>query len=96
MAAKSIADASESKFFLRSRTVIGGLIAALPGIAATFGYDWTAVDSEYIGAKLMLFLDQANEIVGFLVMMWGRQVAKGKLTWLPKQLSWLMPESWRA
>lgn len=76
-----------NKFFLRSKTIIGGLIMALPGLAATFGYDWTQIDSETISPKLMVVLDGANEIVGFAIMIWGRQVASGKLNWLPSK--WL-------
>lgn len=78
---------TQDKFFLRSKTIIGGLIAALPSIitaiSSLLGIDLPQAELETIGADIMTVLDSLNEIIGLAFVVVGRMEAQARIKWLP-------------
>jgi uncharacterized membrane protein YphA (DoxX/SURF4 family) len=73
----------QSKYFLKSTTVIGFIVAALGFIGNWLGLNIAPGDPEQVGSILTTIatnIDQIMEVGGGLVMMWGRWKAKGPLT----------------
>jgi hypothetical protein len=61
----------KTKFFLKSMTVWGGILAVLPAIWATLGID-PIFTAEEIGEPVKQFLLVAQEVVGLILVIWGR------------------------
>ena len=66
----------KDKFFLKSKTLWGGLIVFLPVLLGTFGVD-IPDNLPVLGEAGASFLDATNEIVGALLIAWGRYTAGG-------------------
>lgn len=62
-----------SKFVLKSKTILGGLIAAVPGIGTALGVEIPELHS--IQQSLFSVLDHFNELVGLALVAWGRVTA---------------------
>ncbi len=67
-----------SKFILKSKTIWGVLIAAVPTILAQFGYD--------MGNPELLngIVNEIFEVVGAVLAVFGRIVAEGPIAIKPK------------
>ncbi len=73
------------KFFLRSKTIFGALILLINPLLALFGIEPLAADQVAgMGDQIVVVLDSLNEIVGLVLVVWGRVSAKSSLTLLPK------------
>lgn len=70
-----------SKFFLKSKTVIGALIAGLPAVLGAFGV--TVPELGGLGDTLVTWLDASNEIVGMAIAIYGRFQATDAVTLMP-------------
>jgi hypothetical protein len=73
-----------TKFALRSKTIIGGLVTALPLVMRLAGVDMPP-DSEIqaFGASLQTLIDAIALVVGQALVWWGRLTAKTQLTVRP-------------
>jgi|TARA_Y100000310_G_C20575698_1_gene760289 hypothetical protein len=60
------------KFFLKSKTIWGAIVAALPGALTAIGVDWPSADTESIGGQVVFMLDSWNEAIGAALVVWGR------------------------
>lgn len=67
------------KFFIKSTTILGALIGFLPNVAIMFGYDFTAADGEAI----LSFWNELAAFLGFIMVLIGRNKAKGGIRWWP-------------
>ena len=77
----------KSKFFLRSMTVVGGIVGLLPNLLAAFGVALPAelmADTESALRDLILAADALNEAVGGVMILAGRWRASSRLTLLPR------------
>lgn len=72
-----------SKFFLRSKTVIGALIAGLPAVLGAFGV--SVPELGQLGDSVMSWLDATNEIVGMAIAIYGRFQATDPVTLVPNR-----------
>ena len=72
-----------NKFFLRSKTVIGALIAGLPAVLDAFGV--TIPELGDLGNSVMSWLDASNEIVGMAIAIYGRFQATDPVTLIPNK-----------
>ena len=73
----------KSKFFMKSTTVIGFIIAAIGFLAPLFGFELGATDSQQVETALTILagsIDQIMQAGGTLVMLWGRWRANQPLT----------------
>jgi len=68
------------KWFLKSKTIWGGLILAVPALVEAFGVDLSAEEITDLGSTVTALLDHLHWLVGFGLVWWGRQTAAGKLT----------------
>lgn len=64
-----------SKMFLKSKTVIGVVIAALPTLLPALGVDFSAADGQFVSSSV----DAIIQGVGSILALYGRFVAKDKL-----------------
>ena len=71
-----------SKFFLRSKTIIGALIGGLPAVLGAFGVSVPELGD--LGNSIMSWLDTSNEIVGMAIAIYGRWQATDPVSILPK------------
>ena len=63
------------KFFLKSSTIIGGIMLLIAFVAPYLGYDFTPDDTEQIKSLLTQLLEHADAIlntVGLLLVFFGR------------------------
>lgn len=65
-----------SKVFLKSKTVWGVIIMALPQLLPLFGVDFSADDASALNADMQAIV----AAVGGLLALWGRVSAKARLT----------------
>ena len=63
-----------SKFFLKSKGVIGVIIAAIPLISS-----WTGIAAGVLSGSV----DDVVQIAGLVLALWGRLTARERLTALP-------------
>jgi hypothetical protein len=70
-----------NKFFLTSKTIIGGLIASLPAILSAFGVEVPELGA--FGDAAIGVLDALNEGIGLAMVVWGRLTATKTLTLAP-------------
>jgi hypothetical protein len=76
----------ESKFFLKSMTIWGLIIAAVPTLAKFLGYDMAPDEAQAVaqaGESLLAHVDGLIEAVGIVLAAWGRVRASGNLTMKP-------------
>ena len=77
----------ESKFFLRSWTIWGAIVAVLPNLLAAFGVTLPAGllgEADSAVRDVLLAADRLNEALGALLIVVGRQRASARLTVLPQ------------
>ena len=77
----------ESKFFLRSWTIWGAIVAVLPNLLAAFGVtlpDGLLGEADSAVRDVILAADTLNEALGALLIVVGRQRASTRLTVLPQ------------
>jgi hypothetical protein len=72
-----------TKNFLQSKTIIGALLIILSVIAPLIGLDFTSADANALTAKFEVFSTVTMELVGAVLVVWGRFSAKTDLTILP-------------
>lgn len=72
------------KWFLKSKTIIGAIVAALPGFSQAFGLEISAGEVAEAGSRLATMLDSLQAVAGFVLIWWGRNTAAGSVTLLPK------------
>lgn len=72
-----------NKFFLRSKTVIGALIAGAPAVLGAFGVSIPELGE--LGNTVMDWLDASNEIVGMAIAIYGRFQASDAVTLIPNK-----------
>ena len=65
------------KFFLKSATIWGGIIAALPAMAAAFNLPISIGEVAGLDAAVGGFLDALQAVIGFVVLYWGRTRSDG-------------------
>ena len=77
----------DSKFFLKSKTVWGVLVAFAPALLAAVGIDIEADVGQLDGAVKMLLdaFNQLNEAIGGLLIVFGMRNAETSLSLLPKK-----------
>ena len=66
---------SSSKFILKSKTIIGALVAAAPALAVMFGWTFTEDDSALVSNAA----DAMIQVLGAAYAIYGRIVAEGKI-----------------
>ncbi len=72
-----------NKWFLKSKTLWGGIIAFLPAFLNVVGLQ-LPIDAETLGTIGLEFLSSANEVIGVVLLIWGRWSAPGtRLTFTP-------------
>lgn len=74
----------QSKWIIKSKTLWGAIIAALPVLGPTLGLDLSPDDVATIGDSGVNFIDAAAGAVGAVLVIWGRVSATTKATLLPK------------
>jgi len=72
-----------SKFFLQSKTIIGALLIALSMIAPVLGIEFTAAEADTLLQKIGLLIDSSLEIVGLILVVWGRVTAVQPVSLFP-------------
>lgn len=76
-----------TKWFLASRTIWGLIIVVAPNLLSAFGLDLSPEALGNLNDHVLAMLSAANEVVGILLVLWGRSGAAstGKtLTVMPK------------
>lgn len=68
------------KNFLRSKTIIGTLIVVLSMLLPLFGIEFTAAEATSLSQKIAAALDSIAEVIGIVLILWGRFTANTKLT----------------
>lgn len=63
---------NSSKFILKSKTVVGSLVAAMPALAVMFGWTFTEDDSALVSNAA----DALIQVLGAAYAVYGRIVAK--------------------
>ena len=66
--APSLSNGPGGKFYLRSKTIIGGLVVAVPQVLRIFGWELADCDAQLIG-------DSALTALGAVLILWGRLTA---------------------
>lgn len=66
-----------SKFFLKSKSILGGLLTALPILAPAFGI---GSDDVHLVNQTV---DQVVSLSGLLMVIYGRIKADGRVSFLP-------------
>lgn len=66
---------NSSKFILKSKTIIGSLVAAVPALAVVFGWTFTEDDSALVSNAA----DAMIQVLGAAYAIYGRIVAEGKI-----------------
>ncbi len=74
----------QSKWIVKSKTLWGAIIMALPVLGPALGLDLSPEDVTSIGEEGAGFIDKAFGAVGALLVIWGRVSASTKATLLPK------------
>lgn len=64
-----------NKFFLKSKTIIGLIVALIPQVAIITGFTLTPDDS----AMITQASDTIIQLIGFSLSVYGRVVAKDKI-----------------
>jgi len=72
------------KWFLRSKTIWGAIIAAAPGLSQAFGWDVSAGELAEAGSRMSAVLDSLQALVGVVLIVWGRNTARGTVALMPK------------
>ena len=70
----------ETKPWYRSKGIIGGVLGAVAGIVAMFGYVFSPAEVEQTMNNVLLIVVSAEAIVGSALAIWGRVKAKTKIT----------------
>jgi len=65
------------KFFLKSATIWGGIIAALPAMAAAFDLPISVGEIAGLDTAVGSMINALQSIVGFGVVYWGRHRSDG-------------------
>jgi len=68
------------KFFLKSKTILGVILAALPTILPIVGVSWGANDGQLVSDGW----DAAIQLAGAITAIIGRFKASDKISFLPK------------
>lgn len=72
-----------TKFFLISKTILGGLIATVPALMTQTGV--TLPELPAFLESILALLDPINEAVGLGLVVWGRATAKRPIALLPNK-----------
>lgn len=67
------------KFWLKSKTIWGVVLMALPTLFSALGLEWQQSD----GATIEKFVGYGVEVVGFILAVWGRKNATKPLVATP-------------
>ena len=69
----------ETKWFLKSKTIIGVVISIIPALLPALGVHFTADDASFVSTNV----DHIIQGVGAVLAIYGRFVAKGPTTVAP-------------
>lgn len=70
----------QTKNFLKSKTIIGTLIVVLSMLLPLFGVEFSAAEATTLTQKIGAVIDASSEVIGVLLILWGRITADSKLT----------------
>ena len=69
----------EMKPWYRSKSVIGGVLAAVAGVAALIGYQFGPAEVEATSKDTLIVIEGVVTIVGAALAIWGRVAAKTRI-----------------
>lgn len=72
-----------SKVFLKSKTIWGGLILGLPPILESIGMGGLGQALVDLNPTVMGIIDKLADLVGLVLVVWGRATAKAPITVTP-------------
>jgi len=70
----------ETKPWYKSKAVIGGVLTAVAGVIAMFGYAFSPAEVEASTKDTLLIVVAVEAAIGSVLAIWGRVKAKKKLT----------------
>lgn len=73
----------QEKFILKSKTIIGGLITVLSGVALIWGVDVSPTELAEVGSKTTESVLALASVFGGLLSIYGRFAAKSKVVVVP-------------
>ena len=69
----------EMKPWYRSKSVVGGVLAAVAGVAALIGYQFSPAEVEATSNDTLIVIEGIVTIVGAALAIWGRIAAKTRI-----------------
>ncbi len=72
-----------SKWFVKSKTIIGITIGLVGALAPALGWDFTAEEAAGIAAQVAALMDEAAVVGGAILAAYGRTKSSGSLTLTP-------------
>lgn len=72
-----------TKFILKSKTMIGAILIFLSLVAPVLGFEFTETDANTLSGTIAAMLDTIMQVVGLLMVVWGRFTAETVITIVP-------------